>query len=194
LARSVEPPYDGACSMKEAQMVRGAVRAVSLPALVIAAHLLAVPGARAQSADASLCKLMPVPSIEKLLGGQASKPVGMDVVTNIGNCSVSVGNPNRMVIVSTAPITGQGNVVERTKLGVKLMEGNGRMPKSKATYQYFGDTVCSSEEISPPYKQTTCMTDHGKLQYNLVVRSDNATHTRVEGVKQLLKEMVAKAK
>jgi hypothetical protein len=137
---------------------------------------------------------MPVPTIEKLLGGKATKPVGMDVVTNIGNCSVSVGNPNRMVIVSTAPIVGQGNVVERTKQGVKLMEGNSKMPKSKATYQYFADTVCSTEELSPPFKQTTCMTDRGTRQFNLVVRSDNPSHTGIDAVKQLLKETVAKVK
>jgi hypothetical protein len=167
---------------------------VSVLALVLAARMLAEPSARAQSADASLCKLMPVPSIEKLLGGKASKPVGMDVVTNIGNCSVSVGNPNRMVIVSTAPITGQGNVVERTKQGVKLMESNPKMPRSKASYQYFGDTVCSTEELSPPFKQTTCMTDRGTRQFNLVVRSDNPSQTGVDAVKQLLKETVAKVK
>ena len=176
-------------------MVRIVARGTSaLIALALVARLTAAPAAHAQSADASLCKLLPVASIEKLLGAKAGKPVGMDMLPNIGNCSVDVPDPKHMVIVSTASLAGQGgNIEERTKLGLKMMESR-KGPKPKATYQYFGDVVCSVEELSPPMKQTMCMTDRGQRQFNLMVRSDNASHLRVDAVKQLLKETVAKVK
>jgi hypothetical protein len=164
-------------------------------AILLLTRVGGVPAARAQSSDASLCKVLPIEQIEKVLGAKTSKPIGMDVMAGIGNCSVDAPDPKHMVVVSTAPLTGQGgrNIEERTKLGLKLMESS-KGPKSKATYQFMGDVVCSVEELAPPMKQTTCMTDRGQLQYNFLVRSDNASHVRVDAVKQLLKAMVARVK
>jgi hypothetical protein len=163
--------------------------------VVSSVGLGATPAARAQSPDARLCKLLPVAHIEKVLGGKASKPVGMDITPTIGNCSVQVPDAKHMVIVSTAALTGQGgrSIEERTKLGLKMMETS-KAPKPKATYQFLGDVVCALEEMTPPMKQMTCMTDHGQKQFNLVVRSDKQSQLKVDAVKQLLLEAVAKVK
>jgi hypothetical protein len=74
-----------------------------------------------------------------------------------------------------------------------MMESS-KAPKSKAEYQFFGDIVCSTEELTPPMKQATCMTDRGKRQFNFLVRSDTAAHLRVDEIKQLIQETVAKVK
>jgi hypothetical protein len=166
-----------------------------LLACLMMVRMASAPAARAQAAEGSLCKLLPVDSIEKLLGAKATKPLGMDILPGVGNCSVDAPDPKHMVILSTASLVGQAgrNIEERTKLGLKLMESS-KGPKPKATYQYMGDVVCSIEELAPPFKQTICMTDRGQRQFNLLVRSDNPGHVRVDAVKQLLKETVAKAK
>jgi hypothetical protein len=166
-----------------------------LVALVVITGARAAPVARAQSSEGSLCKLLPVQHVEKVMGGKASKPVGMDITAGIGNCSVDVPDPKHMVIVSTAPLTGQAgsSIEERTKLGLKLMAST-KTRKPKATYQFMGDVVCSNEELDPPTKQTVCMTDRGQRQFNFLVRSDNPSHLKTETVKQLLLETVAKVK
>jgi hypothetical protein len=151
--------------------------------------------AQAQSADASLCKLLPIEHIEKLMGARASKPLGADVMPNVGNCSTEAPDPAHTVIISTASLAGQGgkSIEERTKLGIKLMESS-KAPKPNATYQFMGDVVCSIEQLDSGMRQTTCMTDRGQRQFNLLVRSDKPGHVRPEAVKQLLLDAVAKAK
>jgi hypothetical protein len=150
--------------------------------------------AGAQSADASLCKLLPIDHIERLFGAKAGKPTGTDLMPNIGNCSVQAPDGKHLVIISTASLAGQTRgIEERTKLGLKMMESS-KAPKSKAEYQFFGDVVCSTEELTPPMKQATCMTDRGQRQFNFLVRSDTAAHFRVDEIRQLLQEAVAKVK
>jgi len=41
--------------------------------------------------------------------------------------------------------------------------------------------------------QTTCMTDSGQRQFNLLLRSDNPKHRGVEDARRLLRAVVAKA-
>jgi hypothetical protein len=175
--------------------VRQVVRRTWVLLALGAAAVAAWPtGAGAQSADASLCKLLPVSSIEKLLGAKANEPHGSDLMPNVGNCVVQAPDGKHMVILSTAARPSQGgSIAARTKRDLKMMESS-PAPRMKATYQYLGDVVCATEELGPPVKQTTCMTDHGQRQFNFLVRSDNPSHLRPEAVKQLLKETVAKVK
>ncbi|HVN47103.1 MAG TPA: hypothetical protein VMT66_17910 [Steroidobacteraceae bacterium] len=156
---------------------------------------LIASSAHAQSSTASLCPLLPVQQIESLFGRKADgPPVGMDVMPKIGNCSLSFGSPGRMVILSTAPLTGGGKVpiADRIRQGQKLMESSGLKSSPTPQYQFLGEVVCAVEQPQPPIGQTTCMTDHGDLQYNLVVRSDDAKNRDVPSVASLLKAVVAK--
>ncbi len=151
--------------------------------------------ANGQSSAASLCRLLPLAQLETLFGAKAGAPVGADLLPNIGNCSVQFGDAKHLAIVSTASLAGQNGMKleERTKLGLKMMAESNR-PKPKAEYQFFGDVVCAVEPLDAPgLMQTTCMTDRGQRQFNLLLRSDNPKQRGVEDAKRLLQAIVAKA-